>query len=254
MGGKNSKNSLKGKEITIGYHLIRGLAAPLRMMCYYKSQPFENVSYGADSKDEWFGKDKPELIKKNSCINLPYVLCGDDVVTQSNTCLLYLGSMLVIDTETNAIHNHTVLDQTMDLRNDLMKVAYRWAGVTKESFPEAAKKHLEGSAKTNFTKLEGFCSFPYMCGSAVQSGDFHVFEMIDQHVAIAASLGEPNPVDGFPKLTALYAAFKADPKLKKYFESDCYKNYATNNALFTNFTGQAEDFVYGPTVREDIKF
>jgi glutathione S-transferase len=254
MGGNSSKRSLKGKEITIGYHLIRGLAAPLRMMCYYKSQPFKNVAYGADMQDAWHGKEKPELIKKNSCINLPYILCGDDVVTQSNTCLLYLGSILGIDIEANAIHNHTVLDQTMDLRNDLMGVVYPIRGVTKEGFPEAAKKQLEGSAKTNFTKLEGFCQFPYMCGSAIQSGDFHVFEMIDQHKAIAATLSMPDPVADFPKLTALYAAFKADPKLKKYFESDCYKNYAQNNGLFTHFTGQGGDFEYGPTVREDITF
>ena len=32
------------RKLTIGYWACRGLGAPLRMICYYKSQPFTNVS------------------------------------------------------------------------------------------------------------------------------------------------------------------------------------------------------------------
>merc|ERR1712217_603357 len=99
----------------------------------------------------------------------------------------------------------------MDLRNDLMKVAYPFgAAKTKDEFPAVAKKHLAESAKTHFTKLEGFCKGPFMCGASPQSGDFHVFEMIDQHMDIAKSVGAASPVTDCPKLNALYAAFKAD--------------------------------------------
>jgi len=242
-------------ELTVGYHKIRGLGAPLRMMCFYKGQNFTNVAYGADMNDAWFGKDKPDLIKKNACINLPYILDGDQVITQSNTCLLFLGKKLGIDDEADFTYNHCVLDQVMDLRNDLMKVVYPFGDAkTKDQFPEVAKKHLEGSCKTNFTKLEGFCKGPYMCGATIRSGDFHVFEMLDQHVSIAASLGAANPIASLPKLTALHAAFKADPKLAKYFEADCYKSYAQNNGLFTHFTGQGDDFQYGPTVTDKVAF
>ena len=71
---------------------------------------------------------KPELVRtKNSCMNLPYVIDGDVVVTQSNTCAIYLATKLGIDhfgdDAAAFARNHTVLDQTMDLRNDLMKVA-----------------------------------------------------------------------------------------------------------------------------------
>ena len=48
----------------------------------------------------------------------------------------------------------------------------------------ALEKHM-GGATAHLTKLEGFCKGPYMCGGALQSGDFHVFEMIDQHEAMA---------------------------------------------------------------------
>merc|ERR1711924_42025 len=180
-----------------------------------KGQPYEEVAYGADMKETWFGGDKPGLAERNAAINLPYIINGDEVVTQSNTCLLYLGQKLGIDTPENFIHNHMVLDQVMDLRNDLMKVVYPFGNVkTKEEFPAAAKDHLEKSAKTNFTKLEGFCKGPYMCGAAPQSGDFHVFEMIDQHKDIAVKVGMADPVDACPKLQALHAAFKANPSLQ----------------------------------------
>lgn len=239
---------------TIGYHLIRGLGAPLRMMMFYKETPFTNVAYGKDMKEEWFADDKPRLLKQNSCINLPYIVDGDTVVTQSNTCLVYLGQKLGIDAEQHAIHNHTVLDQTMDLRNDLMKVVYPFSGVTKETFPEAAKKHLAGSAKTHLTKLEGFCRGPYMCGAAPQSGDFALFEMLDQHESMSKALGVTSPLDGLPKLKALHAAMQAEPTLARYFASDLHTKYFQNNGIFTFFSGQPEAAEYGTVVREKIDF
>merc|ERR1719337_88773 len=132
---------------------------------FYKEKPFTNVGYGNDMKEKWFGEKKPELIQQNACINLPYIIDGENVVTQSNTCMLYLGGKLGIDKPQNMVKNHTVLDQTMDLRNDLMKIVYPFGDVkTKDQFPEGAKRHIEGSCKTNLTKLEGFCKGPYMCG------------------------------------------------------------------------------------------
>lgn len=245
----------KPKEVTLCYHKIRGLAAPLRMMLYYRSQDYTEIAYATDLKEEWFGKKKPDMIEKNSCINLPWVQVGDTIVTQSNTCLLFLGRVLGIDRQNNFFHNHCVLDQVYDLRNDLIKVVYPFADVKeKGQFPEAAKKHLESSVKTNMTKLEGFCKGPYMCGKEPQSGDFHVFEMIDQHKDVAKSVGEADPVAGFPKLQALYDAFKADAKLAKYFEADCYKAWAQNNGMLTHFTGMGSDFEYGTMVETKVEF
>jgi len=245
-------------SMILGYHKIRGLAAPLRMMFYYKEASFTHIGYASDMQEEWFGKDKPKLIKANACINLPYVIDGDTVVTQSNTCALYLGKKLGIDSEDFGafIKNHTVLDQAMDLRNDLMNIVYPFAGkvVLPEEFPAGAKKHLESSAAGTFGKLEGYCLGPYMGGDAPQSGDFMLFEMLDQHASICKAVGVANVVDAYPKLKALHAKMKALPSLRAYFASDAYKAWAQNNGLFTHYTGLGPDFEYGNAVTTRVAF
>lgn len=241
----------------LGYHKIRGLAAPLRMMFYYKKASFINTAYGADMKETWFGADKPQLLENNSCMNLPYIVDGPIVVTQSNSCAVYLGKKLGIDSgELGAFaHNHTVLDQTMDLRNDLMKVVYPFGAVkTPDQFPAAARDHLEGSAAGTFGKLEGFVLGTFMGGAAPQSGDFMLFEMIDQHMAIAAAVGAPAFFDAYPKLKKFHATMKGLPALAPYFASAPYASWAQNNGLFTHFTGQPASFDYGPSVSETITF
>jgi glutathione S-transferase len=127
---------------TLGYWKIRGLAAAVRMMYYYKAAPFKEVAYGEDAAETWFGGDKPVLAAKNSLINLPYIIDGDVVVTQSNSCLLYLGQKLAIDLPEHMIRNHQVLDQTIDLRNALMKIAY---GPEGKEFKPALEGHMDGA-------------------------------------------------------------------------------------------------------------
>ena len=234
----------------LGYHKIRGLAAPCRMMFFFKKQPFKNFASGDDAKKTWFGERKPSLMKDNSCINLPYVQDGDNVVTQSNTCLLYLGKKLGIDKEEHFIYNHCVLDQTMDLRNSLVKICYG-----QPDFKKASADHMKGAATTNLKNLEGFMKGPYMCGDVIQSGDFHVFEMLDQHRIICESQGHDPILEQFPKLKNLHAKMRADPALKAYFEHALYTDYAHNNPLHGGFSGQpTTGWDFGPTTEELITF
>merc|ERR1711862_772455 len=106
-------------------------------------------------------------------------------------------------------------------------------------------------AKGHLQKLEGFCKGPYMCGGAPQSGDFMLFEMLDQHLTLP---GAADILDEFPKLKALHAAMRADPALAKYFDSELYAAYAQNNGLYTFHTGHGADFVYPPTSTVNITF
>ena len=85
-----------------------------------------------------------------------------------------------------ATHNHMALDQLMDLRNDTMKVIYPFANVVTKpaDFKAGLKEHVAQTASMHLAKLEGHCVGPYLCGGEIQSADFHMFEMLDQHVAM----------------------------------------------------------------------
>jgi len=236
---------------TLGYWKIRGLAAACRMMLCYKGQKFQNKSYGDDYKTSWFGGDKPKLGETNGMINLPYIKDGSTVVTQSNSCLLYLGKKLGIDKVSCEVHNHQVLDETMDLRNNLMKIVYPFSGCKKEDYAATFKKHVEGDLVTSLTKLENSCKGRYMCGDHIQSCDFHVFEMLDQHIMMMAEGGLDFDWKKFPKLFALRNTIKADPALATYFKSDAYCKYAVNNPGFTHFNGAGYgDGPFGPTTSD----
>jgi len=211
----------------VGYWKIRGLGAPLRMMCAFKET--EVTHFAANSGEMWFGAKKPELAAKNSLINLPFIVDGDDVITQSNSCMLYLGKKLGIDSEANAVRNHQALDQIMDLRNDVIKIVYPFAGVTAEGFLDALKEHMAKNATNHFTKLEGFISGTYISGEAPESADFHLWEMIDQHIAMCESNGLDNPMAAYPKLSALHAALKAAPTMAAYFASDMHTKWPVKN-------------------------
>ena len=149
----------------------------------------------------------------------------------------------------------------MDLRNDTMKVVYPFANVvTKQAdFKAGLKEHVAQTASMHLAKLEGHCVGPYLCGGEIQSADFHMFEMLDQHVAMCEQVTQcaththamaltcrPSPpthasiltmailtkagvvfdVSPFPKLKALHGALRADPALALYFASDMYKRYS----------------------------
>ncbi|KAL1528647.1 hypothetical protein AB1Y20_009985 [Prymnesium parvum] len=239
---------------TLAYWKIRGLGAPIRMMMYYKGQKFTLKSYGEDSSQEYFATDKPLLAEKHPLINLPYLVDGDVVVTQSNTTGLYVGKMLGIDSDEFWVKNHTVLDQTYDLRNDVIGLVYpSIKGVTLEKFPEALEKHMNGSAKNHFSKLEKYCTGPYMCGAKPQTCDFFLFEILDQQIIMCKETNVAFPFEEYPKLMAMHAAMKAEPALAAYFAADIYTKYPMNNPMAkTNFAGSGFDGNFGPTVTEVI--
>jgi len=138
----------------------------------------------------------------------------------------------------------------MDLRNDTMKIVYPFAGAvkTKDEFNAGLASHMGGSAAAHFGKLEGFCVGPFMCGPVPQSADFHVFEMLDQHIAMCAEQDVPFDLNAYPKLKGLHARMKNEPKLAAYFAADCYTTYSANNPAYAYFNGKGFSGAFGPTV------
>ena len=212
-----------------GYWGIRGLGAAGRMMFAYAGVEYTDVQY--TDPNEWFGVRKPELLKVNPMINLPYVVDGEVVITHSNSVLEYVGDKLGIDgfkDDGEKYANAQVLDEVYDLRNALMQVVYPFHKFTRtaEEFEETCPAHLSTKVPAHYTKLEAWMATRgtkfLVRDASPTSADFHAFEMLDQHEEIAKKRGAPSPLAAFPKLRAFYDEFKGLPRLASYFASPSF--------------------------------
>jgi glutathione S-transferase len=78
------------EKVTLGYWNIRGLAERIRLLLEYIGFPYDQVIYTPETENDWFGKLKPEYIKKNPAANLPYLLDGDKLICESEAILIYI--------------------------------------------------------------------------------------------------------------------------------------------------------------------
>jgi glutathione S-transferase len=201
------------------------------MICEYGGLEYEAKLYeihkqedGSYDKSEWFGT-KPDLQAKNALMNLPYVVDGDVVVSQTIACLKYLGKKAGLNGATAA--EECMVDQILceaqDLRNGGVGFFYG-SGADNEK----RKEKLSGLAGS-YGKFEAWLAQQgegetcYTVGKTPTVGDFHLWEMLDQFEMMAADAGAASPLQDFPKLKKLYSSLRADPKLSKYFASDLYK-------------------------------
>jgi hypothetical protein len=79
---------------------LSSIGAPLRMMVMYSGRPLNCICYdysvaadGSFEGNSWFSV-KNSVKSVNPLINLPYVIDGKMIITQSNACFLYLGRKL----------------------------------------------------------------------------------------------------------------------------------------------------------------
>jgi len=75
----------ESKKATLGYWGFRGAAQCLRNLAHYLNIPFENKLY--TDPNVWFQQDKPSL--KSDFPNLPYLVDGDKVITESEAIAVY---------------------------------------------------------------------------------------------------------------------------------------------------------------------
>eukprot|EP00408_Alexandrium_pacificum_P014713 CAMPEP_0171235218 /NCGR_PEP_ID=MMETSP0790-20130122/41833_1 /TAXON_ID=2925 /ORGANISM="Alexandrium catenella, Strain OF101" /LENGTH=228 /DNA_ID=CAMNT_0011701523 /DNA_START=181 /DNA_END=867 /DNA_ORIENTATION=- len=222
----------------VAYWEIRGLGAPLRMLCEYAGAEYENKMYkckevdGGWDKSDWFDA-KPALKDKNALMNLPHVIDGDVVVSQTLACFSYLGKKFGLygSTPADAVKVDQILCEAQDLRNAAVGCFYSSA----ESFETRKDGHYK-AVKGYYGKFELWLTqqgTAFTAGPAPTAGDFHLWEMLDQHEAFAQKIGKPSLLGEFPKLKALHAALKAEPKLQKYFEGPMYA--LTINQKFGSF-------------------
>eukprot|EP00937_MAST-01D_sp_MAST-1D-sp2_P008260 g8260.t1 len=220
--------------VQIGYWSIRGLGAPLRMLCVYAGQPFENVMYDALPKPgsgwdvaPWFEGGKPALAARNPLMNLPYVQDGELLVAQSNACLGLLARKLGLAgaTEAERARVEQVLCQAMDLRLDFAKLCYAKGDAYKELDAGYA-----ATVASHFAKFDAWLAAngtTFAATDAVSAADFCLWELIDAHITTGAAALDAGQ---YPALRAYYDRFAALEAMQPYLQSE-YHQLPVNNRM-----------------------
>lgn len=60
------------------------------MLLEYVGLPYEETKYTGETREKWFKEVKPELLKKNPAVTLPYLIDGDKVISESDAVLIYI--------------------------------------------------------------------------------------------------------------------------------------------------------------------
>ena len=210
------------EQMIVGYWSIRGLGAPLRLMCEYAGASYQARLHNVEAKEggvfeksDWF-VPKEELKKKNPLINLPYIVDDGLVITQTNACLEYLGDKFKLMGKTSAERSECtmLLCQAKDLRDDMVGTFYG------RGDDPAALANLMSSASLD--KFEWWLQAKgtvFLIADSPSCPDFHLWELLDQLVeASECAENKASPFTNRPLLKKLYDTMKGMPFMKAYHE------------------------------------
>ena len=92
------------------------------------------------------------------------------------------------------------------------------------AFASIKGAYLEKLA-TTLASLEAFLGErPWLCGQTISFPDFHLYEMLDQHLLLA-----PNCLASCPKLRSLHRRFQELPAIDAYMKSEEFMAAPINN-------------------------
>lgn len=222
-------------QLRTGYWKIRGLGAPMRMMCAYAGVVCEDVQYearmtstGGWASAEWEERDRPALVEKNVFTQLPYVenLTTGEVVTQFSSVSLYLGRVLGLNgpTRRSQALNEQVLGHVHTMWMELRELVYpSRQSPDRAAFKASLAAHFDNTLTKHYEKLECWLQqrgTGYFVSWKPCTADFHVWEMLDQQDEMAKSTGFTSPMMHFDLLRDFHTAIKRLWRLRLYFESN----------------------------------
>lgn len=206
-------------KLTLGYWNIRGLAAPIRLMCAFSGFGLEEVIYTQEEKDAWF-KEKPTL--GLAFPNLPYLIVKEDDgtevmrITQSLAILRYVAKKLQLygATDEEAALADMIVSESVDFMRKMSTLCYQ-RGV--QFTPETKATFLETAVPDFLASVEGFARGDgswIAGGSSPTFADFHLYCELEKLTLFSAGV-----LDAYPKLAAFLARFEALEAIDAYIRS-----------------------------------
>ncbi|XP_065830361.1 glutathione S-transferase Mu 4-like [Oscarella lobularis] len=206
--------------VKLGYWAIRGLAQPIRLLLTYCGDEFEEKRYDGANRQTWTDE---KFSLGLPLPNLPYLIDGDIKIVQSNAILRYIGRKHNLDgsTEQEKVLVDIFENQVMDMRNAFVRLCYG----PSSSFEAGKKTYLEESLPATLKKIsDQLGSSKWVAGENITFPDFHLAEMLSQHVIFS-----PTCLDAYPNLKEYLARFEELPAIKAYKASDKCIHRPINN-------------------------
>jgi glutathione S-transferase len=250
--------------VTVGYWSTKGLGAVCRMVVLYsgstlktknyKLQPILNENNLSYDGSEWHEKDKIELKKRNSLINLPYIELinsqeDDMLISQSNACLSFLGRKFGMfgKNEDEVSKCEQLLLETNDLRSVITSFAYTHFKNTDLEIEAAKEVFIRAFQKNNTGKIQKFENWMqknkdnknyFLINNEITIPDFNLFDILDFYIEFlkyynfVKDKNHKNIFNelGYPNISKFYNNFIQLPNMKKYFNSIFYKLPYTNKS------------------------
>lgn len=112
--------------------------------------------------------------------------------------------------------------QVMDFRNGFVRLCYNTHGYSQDSV-DVYISNVKATHLAAFEKVLGDRR-PWLTGQGLCYADFHLYEMLAQHVHLHLSI-----LENFPLLRAYISRFEELPSIVQYRHSDAYLEWPLNN-------------------------
>jgi len=265
------RRRFKPDPIVIGYWASQGRAAGLRMMAMFARQPIQVESFTEDSsvgsvdgKSWWTRKAAMKL--RNPLSNLPFIIDGTRIISQSIACYAYLGRKFGLwgRSESEEILCEELLGELADLRHRYHAFLYDTRASdgtatgaigheTGDSVTAASEMLVELKAADGYLQkiertLEDTVSTnagsgTFLVNNHPTAPDFHLYTILEQFVALQGfiehpdapltTIGAPPHADtlfqGLPRLQFFFQTFGALPEHQEYFKSPLHLRMPFNN-------------------------
>ncbi len=207
--------------LKVGYWEIRGMVEPIHLVLEYTETPYERIVYSYSDTAQWFEKDKKSL--GVDFPNIPYLVEGDSICTQSYAILKYLGrknKLFGSEDLLQMAEQEAVFDTVADIRAGFSMMCYMPGH-------EANKKDYFEKLPAKLALLDARLSkHKWLMGDQLYIGDFNLWSILDYHECM-----DPNVLNGSPNVARFKKEFSQIPQIAKYLASDRFKKFPVNGAI-----------------------
>jgi len=209
---------METEKLILGYWDLRGRAGLDRTMFAFCGVPFTNKFYSTPV--DWFGKEKQEI--DLDFPNLPYLIDGDNKVTDSKTIAKYIAlkagrrDLLGLDDDKKFIEIDVAYNAVNDLQYYIIKLVMNKNGDFQTEKTELFEK---GAVKTKLDSLSKKLGENEWLTGFASVADVFLFEVLDLIYDM-----EPAQIENRKNLADFRTRFSALPQIKAHRESEDFRD------------------------------